>query len=164
MVQVDGLSGTGKTTVAQELRHRGYSALDADATFAYFGDPETGKPTDEQRRENWIWDLSKVKALADRSARDIVFVCGGALNQEKISEVFDKRFTLVIDNETLKHRLLTRTNNDFGKHPDELAEQLNLNNTIIDYAKSIGSIVIDATKPIDAVVDEILAKAHVIKA
>jgi uridine kinase len=160
IMQIDGLSGTGKTTVAQELRRRGYNAIDSDAVFAYYGDPETGEPTDVQSRDNWIWDLSKVRSFAKKSADDVVFVCGGALNQEKISEIFDKRFTLVVDSQTLKHRLLTRTNNDYGKHPDELAEQLELNATFADYARSIGSIVVDATRPVGAVVDEILAKAH----
>ncbi len=156
IIQIDGLSGTGKTTVAEELTKRGYKALDADAAFGYWGDPETGEPTDVQHQLNWIWDLSKVKSLAEESADDTVFVCGGAMNQDKIRDIFDKRFTLVVDDETLKHRLATRTNNDFGKHPDDLARQLEWNQGTVEYAKSIGSVVVDATQPVNAVVDEIL--------
>ena len=156
IIQIDGLSGTGKTTAAEELTKRGYKALDADAVFGYWGDPETGEPTDVQHQLNWIWDISKVKALAEESIDSTVFVCGGAMNQDKIKEVFDKRFTLVIDDETLKHRLATRTNNDFGKEPEDLARQLEWNRGTADYARSIGSVVVDATQPVASVVDEIL--------
>ena len=156
IIQIDGLSGTGKTTAAAELTKRGYKALDADAAFGYWGDPETGEPTDVQHQLNWIWDLSKVEALAKESVDDTVFVCGGAMNQDKIRDIFDKRFTLVIDDETLKHRLATRTNNDFGKHPDDLARQLEWNQGTVEYAKRIGSVVVDATQTVNAVVDEIL--------
>ena len=46
MFQIDGLSGTGKSTLCDELARRGYHAVDADATFAYSGDPVTGAPSD----------------------------------------------------------------------------------------------------------------------
>ena len=38
LIQVDGLSGTGKSTLAEELRRRGYDAVDSDGVFAYFAD------------------------------------------------------------------------------------------------------------------------------
>jgi len=154
--QVDGISGTGKTTVAEELIRRGYNAIDSDAAFGYFGDPKTGMPTDEKTQMNWIWDLDKVKLLAKSSTNETVFVCGGAMNQDQIRDIFDKRFTLVIDDDTMRQRLLSRTNNDFGKHPDELARQLEWNKGAVAYAKSIGSIVVDATQPISKVADDIL--------
>lgn len=161
IIQIDGISGTGKTTVAEELIRRGYNALDADAAFGYWGDPETGEPTDEQIQHNWIWDLEKVKALAESSDDTPVFVCGGAMNQDRIRDIFSKRFTLVIDDDTMRHRLMTRTNNDFGKHPDDLARQLEWNKGAADYAKRIGATVIDATRPIKQVVDDILVESGI---
>jgi hypothetical protein len=83
--------------------------------FGYFGNPETGKPTDEHIQMNWIWDLSKIRKLAEQSSDETVFICGGAINQDEIRGLFAKRFTLVIDDETMRHRLLTRTSHDFGK-------------------------------------------------
>lgn len=156
LIQIDGISGTGKTTVAEELIRRGYNAIDADEAFGYYGDPKTGLPSEEKVQMNWIWDLDKVKSLTKSAANDIVFVCGGAINQDKIKDIFDKRFTLVIDDDTMRQRLLSRTNNDFGKHPDDLARQLEWNKGAIAYAASIGSMVIDATKPVEQVADEIL--------
>lgn len=158
IIQIDGISGTGKTTTAEELTRRGYKALDADEEFGYYGNPETGEPTDKQHQLNWIWDLEKVKSLAESSKDETVFVCGGAMNQDKIRDVFAKRFTLVIDDETMKDRLLSRTNSDFGKHPEDLARQLEWNKGTVEYAKRIDSVVVDATRPVNEVVDDILDK------
>lgn len=43
---IEGVSGTGKTSVCNELRRRGYHAIHGDRKVAYRGDPETGKPTE----------------------------------------------------------------------------------------------------------------------
>ena len=44
---IEGVSGTGKTTVAEELQRRGYHVLHGDREMAYWGDPETGERLDE---------------------------------------------------------------------------------------------------------------------
>jgi thymidylate kinase len=160
LIQIDGISGTGKTTVAKELIKRGRKAIDADAEFGYFGDPKTGLPTDEQHQLNWLWDLDKITSFAKSSSDETVYICGGAMNQDKVKDVFKKRFTLVIDNETMRHRLLNRTNNDFGKKPDDLARQLEWNKGAAEYARSIGSTVIDATRPIEQVAQQIIQEAE----
>lgn len=36
---IDGVSGTGKTAVAEELQRRGYHVLHGDRELAYWGDP-----------------------------------------------------------------------------------------------------------------------------
>jgi hypothetical protein len=43
---IEGVSGTGKTSVCEELQRRGYHAIHGDRELAYRGDPETGEPTD----------------------------------------------------------------------------------------------------------------------
>lgn len=159
MFQIDGLSGTGKSTLYGELARRGYRAVDADAEFGHHADPTTGQPTDVESRENWMWDGQKLRAFAQTCNEDPVFICGGALNQQQFADLFTKRFMLRIDNDTMRQRLFTRTNNDYGKAPDELAEQLELNMHIIEDARRIGSSVIDATRTISEVADEILRLA-----
>ena len=48
---IEGVSGTGKTSVCKELQRRGYYAINGDTELAYQGDPETGKqPVSEERR------------------------------------------------------------------------------------------------------------------
>ena len=39
---IEGLSGTGKTSVCNELQRRGYHAIHGGDELAYQGDPETG--------------------------------------------------------------------------------------------------------------------------
>ncbi len=84
VVQIDGLSGTGKSSLCAELVDRGYCAVDSDAEFAYFGDPVTGEPTDVQVRDNWIWDVSKLRDFCAAKHDVPVFICGGALNQNNV--------------------------------------------------------------------------------
>jgi len=44
---IDGVSGTGKTSVCRELQRRGYQAITGDTDLAYQGDPATGLPVEE---------------------------------------------------------------------------------------------------------------------
>ncbi len=41
---IEGVSGTGKTTVCDELLRRCYDAINGDRELAYRGDPKTGEP------------------------------------------------------------------------------------------------------------------------
>lgn len=121
---------------------------------------KTGLPTDKQHQLNWLWDLDKITSLVKSSSNETVYICGGAMNQDKVKDIFKKRFTLIIDDETMKHRLLNRTNNDFGKKPDDLARQLEWNKDVTEYARRVGSIVIDATRPIGQIAQEIIQKSE----
>lgn len=81
------------------------------------------------------------------------------MNQDKVRKLFSHRFTLVIDDETMRQRLLSRTNNHFSKDPDDLARQLEWNKGTVDYATSIGSIVVDSTRPVEKVADDVLEQS-----
>jgi broad-specificity NMP kinase len=43
---IEGVSGTGKTSVATELERRGCHVVHGDRELAYKGDPKTGEPSD----------------------------------------------------------------------------------------------------------------------
>lgn len=156
VVQIDGLSGTGKSSLAVELSRRGYRAVDSDAEFAYFGNPATGRPTDELIRDNWIWDIAGLRRFCVESSSSPIFICGGALNQEQCADLFTHRFLLRVDDATMRRRLLARTTNDFGKDPSELAEQLELNRHAEADARRAGWVIVDATQPVARVADEII--------
>lgn len=154
---IEGVSGTGKTSVAEELEKRGYHAIDADEAFGFFPDPKTGLPAKKRSALDWIWDKEKFeKEMRKNKDGEILFISGGAMNQHDFAHYFSKIFTLQIDDETLKERLKNRTNNDYGKHPKELARQLEWNKGVAIWSRDRGTILIDATKPVGAVVDEIL--------
>jgi 2-phosphoglycerate kinase len=153
---IGGLSGTGKSTIYHELIRRGYNAVEADDELAYFAHPETRQPVDE-KTELWLWDEDKfLEAIKRGSDNEPIFVCGGATNEKDFERHFDKIFTLYINDEVLKHRIATRTNNDYGREPKELEKLLEWNKGAIDYAKKRGATLIDATRPLNEVVDEIL--------
>ena len=69
---------------------------------------------------------------------------------------FTKVFILRIDDDTMRRRLRERTNNDFGKQPEEVELMLGRNRS---GERPAGAIDVDATKPLDQVVDEVLRLA-----
>jgi hypothetical protein len=56
----------------------------------------------------------------------------------------------------MRRRLQERTDNDFGKQPEEVEIMLNLNRR---GEKPAGAIDVDATQPLNQVVDELLRLA-----
>lgn len=159
---VEGVSGTGKTSVCKELRRRGFHAINGDTDLAYQGDPETGEPTNVAP-SHWhhIWDVDRVRALvADRSA-PITFFCGGSRNFSKFQELFDAVFVLEIDLDTLHRRLDERPDDEFGARQSERDLVVRLHRTREDTPAD--GILIDATAPLAQVVDEILRQAGAIE-
>lgn len=143
---ISGLPGTGKTSVCRELQARGYKVIDADHAFGY------------QDGANWFWDEPKVEGAINNTSNEILFICGSASNRDKYIPMFNKVFILCVDDQTLRHRLLGRTNNNFGKDPDVLRRQIERNQGVKEYSIKRGRIVIDATQPVKKVVDDILAQ------
>jgi hypothetical protein len=72
-------------------------------------------------------------------------------------DYFDHVACLVIDDKTLRHRLVTRTTNEFGKQPDQLEAALKTNALAGD--QYLGVTIIDATRPLGEVIGEVLALA-----
>lgn len=66
-------------------------------------------------------------------------------------------FRLTIDEETLRHRIATRTTNDFGKTTAELGLILKWHKILEQDNRHYGAVMIDATRPLDEVVDDIVA-------
>lgn len=154
---VEGSSGSGKSSVWEELLRRGYGAVNGDRELAYMGDPMTGEKVDNGGHEHWIWDVEKVRRLAANQADDFTFFCGGSRNHFQFIDLFDAVFILDVDPDTLIHRLDSRTNNDTGKSKSEQELILRVHATKEDLPSR--GIVVDATQPLDSVVDEILRHA-----
>jgi hypothetical protein len=66
---------------------------------------------------------------------------------------------LVVDNETLRDRLQSRTTNAFGKRPEELAAALGVNATVESTYRRLGATIIDATAPPADIADAIITAA-----
>ncbi|HSU01396.1 MAG TPA: nucleoside kinase [Nocardioides sp.] len=153
---VEGVSGTGKTSVCHELRRRGFHAVNGDVDLAYQGDPATGLPSDTASHEHHLWDLRRVHELIADHGEPLTFLCGGSRNFRSILPLLDGVFVLEIDRETLEHRLDARVGDEWGAHPDERALVLLLHRTGEDVPDGIA---VDATAPLEHVVDEIVRRA-----
>ncbi|MFD6100805.1 AAA family ATPase [Nocardiopsis flavescens] len=156
---IEGVSGTGKTTVCDALQRRGHHAVHGDRELAYQGDPETGRPTDGFRHEHHIWNVTKVEALAADHSTPATFFCGGSRNFPGFLHLFDGVFVLDVDLDTLLHRIDQRVRADpteWGGRPGDRELLTRLHRTQEDVPRGR---VIDATVPVEHVVDEILRHA-----
>ena len=151
---IEGVSCTGKTSVCNELQRRGYHAIHGDRELAYQGDPETGTPTDSGTHEHHIWRIDKVKALVANQDEEVTFFCGGSRNFPKFINLFDSVFVLEVNLTTLNERLDGRPENEWGGKKSERERIVRLHQTKEDIPKN--GIIIDATAPIEHVVDEIV--------
>jgi broad-specificity NMP kinase len=98
---IEGVSGTGKTSVCKELQQRGYHAINGGTELAYQGDPESGEPTDDGGHEHHLWHVDRVEALVPDQDHEVTFFCGGSRNFSKFITLFDDIFVLEVDPGTL---------------------------------------------------------------
>ncbi|GAB3083752.1 AAA family ATPase [Pedococcus soli] len=150
---VEGVSGTGKTSVCDELGRRGYQAIHGDRELAYQGDPLTGVKVSGSGHEHHIWDVEQVRALAADDNKPLTFFCGGSRNFAMFIDLFDEVFVLDIDAETLHRRLDRRPTDEWGSKPAERELIVRLHRTGEDVP---AGVVVDATQPLTQVVDQIL--------
>lgn len=158
---IEGVSGTGKTSVCHELRRRGYAALNSDRDLRQHTQARTGErlitfSSPEMRHASNLWDVEKVRSLAANQDDEVTFFCGGSRNFNQFIELFDEVFILDVDAETLNERLDKRPDDDWGKSKSELI--LRLHATKEDLPGN--GIVIDARQALVSVVDEILSHVH----
>ena len=162
---IRGVSGAGKTTVAEELERRDYHVIHGDRTLAYQGDPESGAALDWPAPETgidriawgymrWIWPVDRVRTLLADQSHAISFFCGDAKNFHHFIHLFDAVFVLDVDAQTLTRRLDQRPDDEFGGKPAERDFVLRFHATKEDVPGN--ALLIDATAPLDRIVDEIL--------
>ena len=154
---MEGLSGAGKSSVYEELIRRGYKAISTDRAWAYHADPDTGFPGGPIHHDSFMWDQQKAVSELESAEPEVLFVCGSSRNRDRFLPYFTKIFNLRIDDDTMRRRLQERTNNEFGKQPEEVELMLRLNRSD---EKPAGAMDVDATQPLDQVVDELLRLAN----
>jgi gluconate kinase len=150
---VEGLSGAGKSAVYEELVRRGYKAISTDRAWAYHADPGTGLPRGPISHDTWMWDEEKAVSELESPQPEVLFVCGSSRNRDHFLQYFTKVFYLRIDDATMRRRLEARTDDDWplGREGVELMLELNRRDE-----GPPGAIRVDATQPLDQVVDELL--------
>jgi hypothetical protein len=138
--------------------------LEGNATWIHRGTGQTWPP--DQRPDtgapDWFaqyaWSVvpEKVEALAARARDRRVFLAGMATNGHEVWHLFSRVIYLAIDEQTLRRRVASRTTNDFGKTPRELAAILELHEFAEGQHREAGATMIDATLPLERVVDAVL--------
>jgi dephospho-CoA kinase len=166
---VTGNAGVGKSTVCALLKCRGEVAVDADCEgYSHWADRTSGQvvanppdPVPAGWLDRFAWRISRtqVEALAGRTHDKTAFLCGSAENEADVRDLFDLIVCLVVDDQTLRDRLLTRTTNAFGKHIEELAAALGSNDGEESAYRRLGATIIDGTLPPAQVAHAILAAA-----
>jgi dephospho-CoA kinase len=148
-VLVTGMSGVGKSSVAERLSAHGYTAV--DTSYGGFSIAD----------EHGIlhWDLERIRHLLATEDTDMLFVVGTDERQGMFSDDFDLVILLTAPREVIIERLGSRTNNPFGKEPEELAKVLADIERFEPPMRRWANHVIDTDQPLDLVVEEILRLA-----
>jgi dephospho-CoA kinase len=144
-VLLTGMSGTGKSSVVRELTARGYKAVDTDDGWC--------EPLPDGRQQ---WREEAVERLLDTEDADILFVAGCEENQVRFHPRFDHIVLLSAPLETLLERLGTRTDNPYGKAPEERRRFLENVETVEPLLRQVATAEIRTTAPLDEVVAAIL--------
>lgn len=143
-VLLTGMSGVGKSAVVRELVARGHKAVDTDDGWCQV------LPDGRQR-----WDEAAVQQLLDTEDAPVLFVAGCEENQVAFHPRFDAIVLLSAPADVLLARLAARTDNPFGKAPEERRRVLADLAEVEPLLRRVASTEIRTTAPLAAVVDEI---------
>lgn len=167
-VIVTGMSGAGKSTIAVELAGRGLMAVDSDCvpSLCRYVDA-AGAVVDEPEapdlawlaEHSWNWDPARLDELILAAGPATLYVCGGADNQLELADRFSHFILLEIDETTMLARLDDPDRDNEWGRVGETREYLR--RRLSGYQRELrafGAIAVDATQPVDRVVDAILAR------
>lgn len=168
LILITGAPTSGKSTIAQALISRGYEAYDTEhndssawfdkktgAKVAAFNEPHDRSEAWYQNHE-WLTSLDWVKDLAKQASHSPIFICGESANETDIRAFCQHVIWLKIDEQTIRKRVKHLRDHDYGSKPNELAYTINVSNHGNNTYPSTGAIVIDATQPLEHVINEIL--------
>jgi gluconokinase len=150
-----GPTGAGKTTVGQLLAERlGYRFEDADAfhTAANIEKMAKGIPLDDADRQGWLASIDRALRDWSEDGRNVVFACSllKRAYRERVYHGPDTKLVyLRVTYDVIEDRLRTRR----GHFADArlLASQF----AILEEPSD--AIIVDATRPPEAIVDELVA-------
>ncbi|MBI1982447.1 MAG: AAA family ATPase [Candidatus Levybacteria bacterium] len=171
---ITGISGTGKSAIASELRKDNIQAYDIDEIkgICHWRHKESGEKAiyytgigrEWLDAHEWICDEEKLKELLDKHSHSDVVVVGIASNQENYLKYFDKFFLLYCGKETFLKRLNTRNEgNAFGKDKSEQEQILSWYKDFENRMIKLGAMPINTERKLEDIVREIKANMTIEK-
>lgn len=163
---ITGNPGSGKTTVAQELSRRGFTAFDTDHIAHW--ETTSGVPVSKPEHASdawllghrWVWSRARIEDIihAHRAAGKHIFLCGIAMNQRDMLDLFTTVFLLSIDHETQLKRLRTPAN--AHRNAAQRAQILEGRPTLEREMRAAGAVILDGSQAIPELVSLILQEVH----
>ncbi len=171
LIYITGIETAGKSTVCKELLRRGYEACDIDEGIAHYYDKVTGEQSEwngssERRTREWhktrhyMMDRKHVKQLAKQAQNKPIFLCGTTQNDKVVLDLFGELVYLYLDEATLRQRMKNRLSTEFAFAPHEQEAVLSWHKSSEDTYRQHGATMIDATQPVERIVDKIIKKVQ----
>jgi hypothetical protein len=170
-ILITGVPGSGKSSVAEELSRRGYSALDADEIASLSGWVSVVEPGERPSEASanwftnhrWEWNASHLDELVAQIGDDTLFICGSASNLEELVARFSKIIALEIDVATLSDRLdAIDRSHGFPGGDGQTSEQIGRwLPTDQDRLRELGADMVDGRRSVREVVNQILVTAGI---
>ncbi len=168
LIFITGISTSGKSTAARELRQLGHEAHDLehngisawyhkvngtrDAEFAQV--PDRSKEWSDAHE--WRVSIDWVQEAAKKAVHHHIFLCGGGANEHEIIALSDKVIWLKTDEQTIRNRVNNPRDHTYGTVPHELAAAIENNLRKEAEYKQLGAIMIDACRPQHEVLQDII--------
>jgi adenylate kinase family enzyme len=163
---ITGNPGSGKSTLAAELSRRGHVAIDADDLASW--EDSSGVPVEPpsqldeawQLAHRWVWIRGRLEAAiaASDDTTGLIFVCGIALNQNEMLDLFERVFLLVIEADAQDARLARATS---SQRTEGVKQQIREGRPIFQARMlAAGAVPLDATASPVFLADTVLALAY----
>jgi adenylate kinase family enzyme len=163
-----GPSGSGKSTVGRELRRRGYRVIKADSEpgLSSWIKTATGErvantpPFSKEwlAQHVWQWDAERMTQLLEDESAEVLFVVGGASNLIRFAHLFDKRFALYVNTETMVERLQAREPERWLEGSPELERMVERNNSFLEQVQGGDAVLIDGGRAVEDVAEDVLRR------
>lgn len=150
-ILVTGMSGTGKSSVLRALAHRGFDVVDTDE------DRWNRWVATPDGQQEWIWHEAAIAQLLAEPRQRPLFVAGCRSNQGSFYPWFDQVVLLSAPVELMAQRIAARTDNPFGKDPEQWARVRRDLAEVEPLLRAGSSTEIVTTIPVAAVADRLVA-------
>ena len=156
-VLITGMSGTGKSSVIQELVARGYQAYDLDnPEWSEWTDTDPSDVLTPIQGKDWVWREDRVRALLSQQENKTLFIAGCAENMGQFYQLIDAVILLSAPVATIMERLRIRSPGVYGSVPQERQRVNDLISRVEPLLRKSADHEIDTRRSIHATVDEIL--------